>query len=209
MAYIAHLYKIQNTLTGEFYYGVHKGTEQSGYWGSGIRIRRSVKKYGKQNHTYDVLAIADIDYIYDLEEKLVSKTLLETDAKCLNLKVGGFGGTLISESVREKLSGKNNHFFGKKHSEETKQKISKNRSGISLGEDFYKKRSELYADKYKESIAKARQSKTQMSVTFISPNNELVTFSPLNQCRDYGLNPDSLSRVNRGLAKQHKGWRKA
>ena len=45
---IAHLYQIVNKVTGEFYTGVHKGHQQDGYWGSGIRIKRSIKKYGKE-----------------------------------------------------------------------------------------------------------------------------------------------------------------
>ena len=40
MTKVAHLYKITNTVTGEYYIGKHNGWTQNGYWGSGNRIRR-------------------------------------------------------------------------------------------------------------------------------------------------------------------------
>ena len=44
--------------------------------------------------------------------------------------------------MSEKFKGKNNPFYGKKHTEETKQKISKNRKGQCSGENhhFYGKK---------------------------------------------------------------------
>ena len=51
---IAHLYKITNNLTNQYYIGKRRGSEQGRYWGSGLRIKRHIKKYGKENFTYDV-----------------------------------------------------------------------------------------------------------------------------------------------------------
>ena len=205
---VAHLYQITNNLTGEFYTGVHKGHEQAGYWGSGIRIRRSIKKYGKENHTYKICVLGDVAEIYTLEEMIVDKDVIENNPLCLNLKVGGMGGTVISETVRAKLSGENNHFYGKTHSDETKKKISNAKKGQTYDPEVYVKRNEQHADKYKQSIQNARKFRKQMSATFINPQGEHVTFSPLNRCKEFGLNPDSLSLVNRGKSEQHKGWRK-
>ena len=205
---VAHLYQITNNLTGEFYTGVHKGHEQAGYWGSGIRIKRSIKKYGKENHVYKIHVLGDVAEIYALEEMIVDKDVIENNPLCLNLKVGGMGGTIISETVRAKLSGENNHFYGKTHSDETKKKISHAKKGQTYDPEVYVKRNEKHADKYKQSIQNARKFRKQMSATFISPQGENVTFSPLNQCRELGLDPDALSLVNRGKSEQHKGWRK-
>ena len=44
----AIVYRTENMLTKEFYYGVHNGNS-SKYLGSGIRILKSIKKYGSKN----------------------------------------------------------------------------------------------------------------------------------------------------------------
>ena len=156
MIKVAHLYKITNTVTGEYYIGKHNGWTQNGYWGSGNRIQRLIKKYGTDNFKYDILVISDVDYIFELERKMVTVNLIESDEKCLNLRVGGEGFTEHTKSTKLKLSkikklqmqdpiekkkisdGVKKYFAenpkvleiisnthkGKKHSEETKLKMS-------------------------------------------------------------------------------------
>ena len=122
---VAHLYKITNKLTGEYYIGKHNGLDQKKsngylYWGSGDRIRNQVKKYGANNFTYEILVISTPEYIYELEEKMVTLNLIESDNRCLNLMGGGYGGKYTSEETKKKISLKNS---GKIRSEETKEKI--------------------------------------------------------------------------------------
>ena len=78
---VAHLYKITNKLTDEYYIGKHNGLNQKKsngylYWGSGERIRNQVKKYGANNFTYEILVISTPEYIYELEEKMVTLNLI-------------------------------------------------------------------------------------------------------------------------------------
>ena len=122
---VAHLYKITNKLTDEYYIGKHNGLDQKKsngqlYWGSGDRIRNQVKKYGADNFTYEVLVISTPEYIYVIEEKMVTLNLIESDNKCLNLMGGGYGAKYTSEETKKKISLKN---FGKIRSEEAKEKI--------------------------------------------------------------------------------------
>ena len=122
---IAHLYKITNKLTDEYYIGKHNGLDQKKsngqlYWGSGDRIRNQVKKYGANNFTYEILVISTPEYIYELEEKMVTLNLIESDNKCLNLMGGGYGAKHTSEETKKKISLKNS---GKIRSEEAKEKI--------------------------------------------------------------------------------------
>jgi hypothetical protein len=136
---VAHLYKITNKLTGDYYVGKHNGWEQNNYWGSGYRIKSSIEKYGKENFNYDILCYGTPEYILQLEEKYVTLELIESDEKCLNLMAGGYGSTQITNETRKKLSdARKGHqtyndpirnekirqaLLGSKHSKETKEKI--------------------------------------------------------------------------------------
>lgn len=126
---VAHLYKITNTKTGEYYIGKHKGRDQkhysgSEYWGSGVNIKKQIKELGKEYFTYQVLVIGPEDYIYDLESKYVTKDLLREDKMCLNIITGGSNGSCLAMK------------------EETKQKIREARAKQILSPETYKKAAE-------------------------------------------------------------------
>ena len=101
------VYKITNIITNEYYIGVHKtDNPKDDYFGSGIHIKRQVKKYGKQNFLKDILYIFDNkDDAFNKEKELLSIHLNEK--LCINIAKGGEGGSL---------------FEGKHHTEDTKQK---------------------------------------------------------------------------------------
>jgi len=136
-----HLYRVEDVVRGKFYLGKHRGRIQQGYWGSGKWISRHIKKYGKQDLRYEVLVVADEEYIYDLERRWVTPEFLAANPNCLNLCPGGMGGNLgnvphnkgkkASAEVRLKLSlaklGKPSHRKGSKHTPETLAKIKANR----------------------------------------------------------------------------------
>jgi hypothetical protein len=103
MSQVAHLYKIINTITGEYYIGKHNGWTQNGYWGSGNRIQNLIKKYGIQNFKYDILVISDVEHIFELEKKYITPEMVDLDEKCLNLTVGGKGVGYMSENIKQKI----------------------------------------------------------------------------------------------------------
>jgi hypothetical protein len=103
MVQVAHLYKITNTVTGEYYIGKHNGWTQNGYWGSGNRIQRLIKKYGIDNFKYDILVISDVNYIFELEKKYITPEMVDLDEKCLNLTIGGQGVGYMSEDIKQKI----------------------------------------------------------------------------------------------------------
>lgn len=106
------LYKVTNLITDEYYIGVHKetGTE---YFGSGLRVKRSVLKYGKENFTKEILETFDTENTaFEREKEVLTEHI--GNALCLNISEGGKGGS---------------NFSGKKHSEETKQKIAQGQIG--------------------------------------------------------------------------------
>ncbi len=93
----SHLYRVVDTVRGKFYIGKHGGREQNGYWGSGMRIKRHIKKHGLQDMKYEILVIADDQYIMDLERRYVTEEFIKANPDCLNLCKGGMGGNLGSD----------------------------------------------------------------------------------------------------------------
>ena len=145
MNQIAHLYKITNKLTSQYYIGKHNGWEQNGYWGSGTRLKYNQSKHGIENYTYEVLCIGTPEYIFNLESKYVTLELIELDELCLNLRAGGEGALLITEDTRRKIGQKSTERqIGKKHKDITKQRISQSLKGKPLTDSTKKQISEHF-----------------------------------------------------------------
>ena len=54
--HIHYIYKTTCNVTKRYYIGMHSTTNlEDGYLGSGKRLRYSVRKYGKENHTKEIL----------------------------------------------------------------------------------------------------------------------------------------------------------
>ena len=89
-----YVYQITNLITKLFYIGVHKSVNilQDNYFGSGIKIKSSIKKYGKQNFKKEILAeFHNKNDAYLFESQLVAKETIK-DLNLYNIKPGGFGG---------------------------------------------------------------------------------------------------------------------
>lgn len=86
-------YKTENKLDSKFYYGVHKTCNiYDSYLGSGIKIIRAVKKYGKENFVKKPLYFFDTyEKALEFEKEFVNESLLQ-DPSCYNIKLGGKGG---------------------------------------------------------------------------------------------------------------------
>ena len=150
-----YIYKIHRD-DGRYYVGMHSTDDiDDGYFGSGKKITRSIKKHGLEKHKKEILEFcASRDDLKSREKELVNEELL-ADPLCMNLTLGGHGGwshltdaqlakgRLKGAAAGGKVSGKINgaknllkaweqgkvpvgkQFLGKKHSEETKQKMRK------------------------------------------------------------------------------------
>lgn len=118
------VYKIISKITNEYYIGVHKTNNLNDtYYGSGIIIKRKIKKYGKDNFQKIILSVFDSqEEAFNEEKKLLKENL--SNPMCLNIANGGQGGS---------------NFTGKHHSEETKEKLRKISSGRKLSEETKRK----------------------------------------------------------------------
>jgi hypothetical protein len=172
---IHYLYKTTCLITGRYYIGMHSTCDlDDGYMGSGKRLRRSIRKYGEENHVKEILQFFESrELLVEAEKKAITEEMLR-DVNCMNLKEGGTGGNIgrngeilggdnfdyvhsvywkdevnlnrMKERSKKlmKLRWQNDDFRNlvinlkpfqnKKHSDETKQKMSNSKKGSGVGE---------------------------------------------------------------------------
>jgi len=108
-----YVYKIINNQNGKFYIGAHKTENlKDGYFGSGVALKKAIKKYGKENFTKEILKFCESEFeMYDLEKELV--IISETS---YNMTLGGVGGFSHIDNY-----GDNNSM---RRSEQTRKKVS-------------------------------------------------------------------------------------
>jgi group I intron endonuclease len=133
------VYVTTNNINGKKYLGkcCHKKTF---YLGSGVALKSAIKKYGKENFTREIICEVDtLEEASEVERKLSVLWNVVDDLSWYNLKPGGDGGSLkgrnISEETKQKISrnrkgklsqlGTLNNFYGKKHTNEWKENHSK------------------------------------------------------------------------------------
>ena len=171
------IYRTTNLLNHKFYVGMHSTDNlEDGYIGSGKRLGYSVRKYGLENHKFEILEfLPSREELKKREAEVVNEEMLKHPL-CMNLKFGGEGGwdhvntgekwhgvgNLKNREIFEKTrqsqkrryavdkeyqarvneqclrmnkkslaNNPNGTFFGKRHTEETKQKMRKSKN---LGE---------------------------------------------------------------------------
>lgn len=162
-----YIYKTTNLKNGKFYIGIHSTHNlKDGYLGSGLRLRRSIRRNGEENFKIEYLEFFDNrGDLFNRERELVNADLLK-DPMCMNLKPGGTGGLCddkhkkkfldaglnkvkwlrendemwmkakskkLSQSILSNprgvvINGNTNWWYGKKHTEETKQKMCKSKN---------------------------------------------------------------------------------
>lgn len=158
-----YIYKIIRD-DGRYYIGMHSTDDlDDGYFGSGNKITRSIKKHGLGRHRKEILEYLPSRSELKVREKELITEELRADPMCMNIAPGGGGGFIdeehrrkwidagrstpermrkinatiaerkrlvpgYAEAIAKKRSfsmlGKQT-FLGKKHSEETKQKMRK------------------------------------------------------------------------------------
>ena len=136
------IYKITNLINGKYYIGKHKTKNlNDGYMGSGKLLLQSIEKNGIENFTKEIL------FIFKTEEEMNNKEkeLVVISEKTYNLCEGGNGGfSYINNMDIPK-------FKGKKHSEETKKKISEYRKGktnYKPTEEYKSRMSQIMKEKH-------------------------------------------------------------
>ena len=124
------VYRTENKINGKFYYGVYNTKRnRHDYLGSGLLLKKAIKKYGRDNFIRRTIMEFDNDEdAYDLERLIVNQDFVDRE-DCYNLKIGGLGSRGLKWTDEQKLqrskayAGNKNPYYGKKHSEEVKHKM--------------------------------------------------------------------------------------
>jgi hypothetical protein len=163
-----NIYKTTNLINGKIYIGQFSGKRNDEkYFGSGILIKNALKKYGQNNFIKEIIEdnIKTTDLLDEREKYWINfydSTNLEIG---YNIAKGGSIGNykyIRDEKWKSKMSiamtgrfdGEKNPFFGKHHTEETKEKIRQNRRNYT-GENHPRYGSHL-TDETKNKISESK-----------------------------------------------------
>ena len=136
-----YVYLTTNLINNKKYIGQHYGEINDSYLGSGHIILDAIKKYGKENFKKEILKICkDYEDLNNSEKYFIKEYNAVKDPMFYNIATGGFGSNPCAglspeaaQSRKEKLSnaakGEKNHFYGKHHSEESKEKMRQAKLG--------------------------------------------------------------------------------
>ena len=151
-----YIYKITNQVNGKIYIGKHSTDNlDDGYMGSGILIKKAITKYGIENFTKEYLAFCDNEDTLNYLEKFYIKKYKAREVG-YNLTDGGDGS------------------LGRKHTEETKQKMRDNHADFK-GEKhpmYGRHLSEEHKAKLKQSITEETKQKMRESALKKPPVSE-------------------------------------
>lgn len=218
-----HVYLITNKINNKKYIGYTKNSVEERFKnhvydansGSDRRLQRAIRKYGKESFIIETLeTVNSID-----ELKLKEIELIEKFKPEYNMTKGGDGvnDPTVSEKYNNymklirpyQIAGKNNPFYGKKHSEETKE-INRQKH---LGKKHTEKSKELIRKANtgrkmsEESIAKFVE-KTSQIWEITTPSGEIIIIKNLAKfCRKNDLDQRNMTKVAAGIYKTSKGYK--
>ncbi len=118
------IYKTTNLVNGKFYIG-QDSNNNSDYLGSGLRLKRSIKKYGKDNFVKEILEFCETKDELNIRERYwISELNAKEDG--YNIADGGHGGNTYTEETKRRVS---QIIKNRPVSDETRQKRSKSMKG--------------------------------------------------------------------------------
>lgn len=88
-----YIYRTTNLISGRYYIGMYSTDDlNDGYLGSGTYLKRSLNKYGKENHSIEILEFVNTREELAARERDIVSLQEIAKKECMNLKVGGSGG---------------------------------------------------------------------------------------------------------------------
>lgn len=122
------VYKHTNKINGKIYIGITHYKDPNRRWCNGrgykhsILFDRAIKKYGWDSFTHEILFTAlSKEEAHTIEKTLIAK--YKREGVSYNIANGGEGAESIAEETKEKLRQHTPWIKGKRHNEETRERI--------------------------------------------------------------------------------------
>lgn len=97
-----YFYRTNNIINGKFYYGSHNG-EDVNYLGSGVALKRAIKKYGIENFELIILKRFNTrEEAYVFEERFLKLYKISSLKNSYNIKDAGIGGDVFTNNPNNK-----------------------------------------------------------------------------------------------------------
>lgn len=133
-----YIYMITNKINNKKYIGMrtYNGDDIKNdiYMGSGKILRQAFKKYRIENFEKAILEVCTKENVSVKEKEYIEKFNAIDDNMFYNIAPGGKGGRVFKVYKQ----GENWHSYGKRHSNETKEKLSKANKGKKRSKEFCK-----------------------------------------------------------------------
>jgi len=182
------IYKTTNLLSCKYYIGMHSTSNlNDGYMGSGKRLKRSLNKYGKENHKIEIVEILNSrEELKKREEEVVNLNEIAKE-NCMNLKVGGTGGfTYEQQKINAKKSNEKQKFLAENEPgwiEKKSKKISENnlqqyKNGLRKISHFFDWSDKKHTDESKIKMSNSKkglnvgEENSQFGTCWITKNEE-------------------------------------
>ncbi len=175
MMYI--IYKTTNIINNKFYIGLHETNNlNDDYLGSGIFLKKAIKKYGKENFEKEIL------HIFDNKQEMIMKEMEIVNLEFIsrrdtyNMSMGGFGLSTLSNNKKlkaikkMKITKKNQD-----HSESSKKRLN---TMLASNKDIFKEIGIMSSIKQKENYKNGYVNpRTDYSIVNIFNEKDEIVFS--------------------------------
>lgn len=196
MVNIIGIYKITSP-SGKIYIGSSKNIKKREFYYNSVscknqtKIYNSIKKYGWEAHLFEIIEECSLEELYKKEiyYGLLFNVLGKKGLNCVLPKNDDIKSS-ISDETRQKMSeakkGNKNTFYGKKHTAETRAKISKAQTG--------RKHTEEHKLKVSQNSARAKAKKV------INQETQIIYDSAIQASKVLNINYSTLrQRLNGSL----------
>ena len=126
-------------------------------------LQKAWNKYGEDNFIFTIVEKCHIDELDDREIYYIN--IFKTHERQYGYNLRGGGGRLadMTKEIIEKLSGKNNPMYGKRHSDMSRKKMSDARKGVYANENHPRCRS-VYCIELDQIFWGAKEANTLLGV---------------------------------------------
>lgn len=211
------IYVTTNLLNGKKYVGqkkIDKRSKWKSYLGSGIALKESVEKYGKENFHREIIDIAFNKNELNNWERYYTILFNSVDDESWYNMCHGGGSYVLTEEQRkemsERMKGDGNPMYGRKHTEEELKKLSERFSGEN--NPMYGKRGEdapSYGKRGKDSPRYRDKNNSTIKVNQYALDDKFIkTFSSIVEAAELiNRNPSNITNVCRKRKNQTGGYK--